>query len=332
MAPSSHAEAVTSAPERHTAHEISEEAHPGGRRRASSTRTPALARPLRSWCSWRKDEGRHAIPGRERGRAPVSKRPTSGALVWGFVVGVAACSSSSNGSGVEGLPMSALGEVIPPPPDRLQYVHGGELRGGEHRRGRPRLEVGDHQRSVRGHRVVPRAVRVRRLFVLRRMRQDVRDRRLSGRRPGHRRVHGQALPVVRVDSDEQCGRRRGRLSVGLFVVMARAAPAAVVFRRGRSSWANLTLWNTETDAFTPGAVETVGVYEEKEMRPVARRPAARLRGLPGRSPSNQLHRFVDGRQQGPLAARARTVARGHDVWREGEVLWGIGAWKALQRP
>ncbi len=49
----------------------------------------------------------------------------------------------------------------------------------------------------------------------------------------------------------------------LFVIMARDAPVAVVFRRGPASWTHLTLWNTETDAFTPGAWFRGRIYEAK---------------------------------------------------------------------
>ncbi len=45
--------------------------------------------------------------------------------------------------------------------------------------------------------------------------------------------------------------------------MARDAPVAVVFRRGPSSWAQLALWNTESDLFTPGAWLRGRIYDEK---------------------------------------------------------------------
>jgi hypothetical protein len=49
----------------------------------------------------------------------------------------------------------------------------------------------------------------------------------------------------------------------LFVVMARDAPIAVVFRRGPSSWARLILWHTDNDDFTAGAWFRGRIYEEK---------------------------------------------------------------------
>ncbi len=49
----------------------------------------------------------------------------------------------------------------------------------------------------------------------------------------------------------------------LFVIMARDRPVAVVMRRGPSSWAQLTLWNTASDEFTPGAWFRGRIYEEK---------------------------------------------------------------------
>lgn len=49
----------------------------------------------------------------------------------------------------------------------------------------------------------------------------------------------------------------------LFVIMARDAPLAVIVRRGPASWAHLILWNTDSDAFTPGAWFRGRIYEEK---------------------------------------------------------------------
>jgi hypothetical protein len=49
----------------------------------------------------------------------------------------------------------------------------------------------------------------------------------------------------------------------LFVIMAKLAPVAVVVRRGPASWAQLTLWDTRTDAFTPGAWFAGRIFAEK---------------------------------------------------------------------
>ncbi len=49
----------------------------------------------------------------------------------------------------------------------------------------------------------------------------------------------------------------------LFVVLARQAHVAVVIRRGPAAWAQLSLWNTATDAFTHGAWFRGRIYEEK---------------------------------------------------------------------
>lgn len=48
----------------------------------------------------------------------------------------------------------------------------------------------------------------------------------------------------------------------LFVITARDASLAVVVRRGPASWAQLTLWNTDSDDFTPGAWFRGRIYEE----------------------------------------------------------------------
>lgn len=49
----------------------------------------------------------------------------------------------------------------------------------------------------------------------------------------------------------------------LFVIMAARARVAVVVRRGPSSWAQLTLWETDTDRFTPGAWLRGRLFAEK---------------------------------------------------------------------
>jgi hypothetical protein len=45
--------------------------------------------------------------------------------------------------------------------------------------------------------------------------------------------------------------------------MAQRAPVAVVVRRGPASWTQLTLWDTRSDAFTPGAWFAGRIYEDK---------------------------------------------------------------------
>lgn len=49
----------------------------------------------------------------------------------------------------------------------------------------------------------------------------------------------------------------------LFVVMAAVAKVAVVIRRGPTSWANLTLWDTARDVFTDGAWFRGRIFAEK---------------------------------------------------------------------
>ena len=49
----------------------------------------------------------------------------------------------------------------------------------------------------------------------------------------------------------------------LFVVMAAEAPVAVVIRRGPASWAHLTLWSTDDDAFTEGAWFRGRIFADK---------------------------------------------------------------------
>jgi hypothetical protein len=45
--------------------------------------------------------------------------------------------------------------------------------------------------------------------------------------------------------------------------MAQVAPVAVVVRKGPAAWAQLTLWDTRRDVFTPGAWFRGRIYEEK---------------------------------------------------------------------
>lgn len=49
----------------------------------------------------------------------------------------------------------------------------------------------------------------------------------------------------------------------LFVIVARDAPVALVVRRGPAAWTQLTRWDTDYDAFTPGAWFRGRIYEQK---------------------------------------------------------------------
>lgn len=49
----------------------------------------------------------------------------------------------------------------------------------------------------------------------------------------------------------------------LFCILARAAPAGVLFRRGPSNWVQLIKWNTKTDAFEHGQWFKGRIYERR---------------------------------------------------------------------
>ena len=49
----------------------------------------------------------------------------------------------------------------------------------------------------------------------------------------------------------------------VYVILAREAPVAVIFRRGPSKWVQVIHWNTETDMFTPGQWFHGRVYEKR---------------------------------------------------------------------
>lgn len=49
----------------------------------------------------------------------------------------------------------------------------------------------------------------------------------------------------------------------LFVILARAAPLAVIVRRGPSQWAQLILWHTDSDTFEPGQWFHGRIYERR---------------------------------------------------------------------
>src|SRR5215471_13433178 len=49
----------------------------------------------------------------------------------------------------------------------------------------------------------------------------------------------------------------------LFVILAREAHKAIIFRRGPSNWVRLIVWNTDNDTFEYGQWFKGRVYEEK---------------------------------------------------------------------
>jgi hypothetical protein len=49
----------------------------------------------------------------------------------------------------------------------------------------------------------------------------------------------------------------------LFLILARKAPVAVIFRRGPSKWVQLIKWNTDTDIFEPGQWFHGRIYERR---------------------------------------------------------------------
>jgi hypothetical protein len=49
----------------------------------------------------------------------------------------------------------------------------------------------------------------------------------------------------------------------LFILMARAAPVAVILRRGPSAWYHVIKWHTDTDQFEHGAWFRGRIYEER---------------------------------------------------------------------
>ena len=63
-----------------------------------------------------------------------------------------------------------------------------------------------------------------------------------------------------------------RSSVRLYALLARAAPVAVVFRRGPSRQLQLLRWNTDTDTFEPGQWFKGRIYERRcDLSPSGRR-------------------------------------------------------------
>jgi hypothetical protein len=95
----------------------------------------------------------------------------------------------------------------------------------------------------------------------------------------------------------------------LFVIMAREAPVAVVLRRGPASWAQLTLWNTESDLFTPGAWLRGRIYEDECDL----------------SPDGQLFVYaaLQGRRLGTSYTHSWTAVS-RPPWLHALVLWPMG--------
>jgi hypothetical protein len=91
--------------------------------------------------------------------------------------------------------------------------------------------------------------------------------------------------------------------------MARDAPVAVVLRRGPSTWAQLTLWNTESDLFTPGAWLRGRIFEEKCDL----------------SPDGQLlvYAAFQGRRLGTSYTQSWTAVS-RPPWMHALVLWPMG--------
>ena len=61
-------------------------------------------------------------------------------------------------------------------------------------------------------------------------------------------------------------------SVRLYALLARAAPVAVIFRRGPSRQVQLVLWKTDTDTFESGQWFKGRIYERRcDLSPSGRR-------------------------------------------------------------
>jgi hypothetical protein len=52
-------------------------------------------------------------------------------------------------------------------------------------------------------------------------------------------------------------------SCRLYVILARAAPIAVIFRRGPSRWVQIVKWSTNTDTFEEGQWFHGRIYERR---------------------------------------------------------------------
>jgi hypothetical protein len=57
--------------------------------------------------------------------------------------------------------------------------------------------------------------------------------------------------------------KKGPVPARLFMIFARKAPTAVVFRRGPSKWVQLIKWDTVTDTFEPGQWFHGRIYERR---------------------------------------------------------------------
>jgi hypothetical protein len=57
--------------------------------------------------------------------------------------------------------------------------------------------------------------------------------------------------------------RKGPVPARLFMIFARKAPTAVIFRRGPSKWVQLIKWNTDADTFEPGHWFNGRIYERR---------------------------------------------------------------------
>ncbi len=95
----------------------------------------------------------------------------------------------------------------------------------------------------------------------------------------------------------------------LFVIMARDARLAVVIRRGPAAWAQLTLWNTETDELSHGAWFRGRIYERKCDL----------------SPDGQLFVYAafQGRRLGSSSTQSWTAVS-RPPWLHALVLWPMG--------
>ncbi len=56
---------------------------------------------------------------------------------------------------------------------------------------------------------------------------------------------------------------KGPIPARLFVLFARKAPMALIFRRGPSKWVQLIKWNTKSDIFEPGQWFNGRIYERR---------------------------------------------------------------------
>ncbi len=56
---------------------------------------------------------------------------------------------------------------------------------------------------------------------------------------------------------------KGPVPARLFMIFARRAPTAVIFRRGPSKWVQLIKWSTATDVFEPGQWFNGRIYERR---------------------------------------------------------------------